>query len=190
MGRSEREKMLAGEPYRGMDPELLRLRGRARELCAAYNATRQDEAERRAALLAELLAEAGPEVWIEPPFFCDYGSHLSIGAGVFINTGCVVLDCAPVRIGAGTQVGPAVQIYTATHPLDPAERRAGMEMARPVDIGENVWIGGAAIILPGVAIGSDTTIGAGSVVTRSVPAGVLAAGNPCRVIRELAWDGA
>lgn len=185
MTRTEREKMLAGELYFGFDPELLALRERAKELCGEYNATRQSERERRAALLERLLGGVGQEVWIEPPFFCDYGAHTFLGRGVYFNTACVVLDCATVHVGDGTLIGPAVQIYAATHPIDPEVRRTGKELAAPVRIGENVWIGGAAIIGPGVTIGDDTTIGAGSVVLRDVPAGVLAAGNPCRVIRNL-----
>jgi maltose O-acetyltransferase len=182
---SERERMVRGELYRADDPELMRERARARELAARYNATLQGDGEQRRVLLSELLAEVGAEVWIEPPFFCDYGWNISLGARVFLNFNCVVLDVAPVRIGALTQIGPAVQICTATHPVDAAEREAGLEYARPIQLGRNVWIGAAAVIGPGVTIGDGSVIGAGSIVLRDVPAGVLAAGNPCRVIREL-----
>jgi maltose O-acetyltransferase len=136
-------------------------------------------------LLGELLLAGGETAWIEPPFFCDYGWNISLGDRAFLNFNCVVLDCAPVEIGALALLGPAVQVSTATHPVDPRERESGLEFARPITIGRNVWIGAAAIVGPGVTIGDDSVIGAGAVVLRDVPAGVLAAGNPCRVIREL-----
>jgi maltose O-acetyltransferase len=177
--------MLAGKAYNASDPELVAERDRARKLFRAYNATTVDEREQRAAILDELLGRLGDGVWIEPPFFCDYGTNIELGNGVFLNFNCVVLDCARVEIGAGTLFGPAVQIYAATHSTDPAHRRTGLEYAAPVTVGANAWIGGAAILCPGVTIGDDTTIGAGSVVVKDVPAGVVAAGNPCRVIREL-----
>ena len=127
----------------------------------------------------------GKEVWIEPPFYCDYGSNITLGDNVFFNFNCVVLDVTPVVIGSRVLFGPAVQIYAATHPLSAAERRSGLEAGKPVEIGDDVWVGGGAIICPGVQIGPESVIGAGSVVTRNIPARVLAAGNPCRVIREL-----
>ena len=177
--------MVAGELYRADDPELVDARARARILTAQYNATTPDDAVGRRAVLEELLGEAGPDVWIEPPFFCDYGWNISLGARVFLNFNCVVLDVAPVRVGELTLLGPAVQLCAATHPLDPRERERGLEYGQPVDIGRNVWIGAGAIVGAGVTIGDDSVIGAGSVVVRDVPAGVLAAGSPCRVIREL-----
>jgi maltose O-acetyltransferase len=177
--------MVAGELYRADDPELLEARARARVLTARYNATTRDDPVARRAVLEELLGEAGPDVWIEPPFFCDYGWNISLGAGVFLNFNCVVLDVAPVRIGELTLLGPAVQLCAATHPLDPREREKGLEYGQPVDVGRNVWIGAGAIVGAGVTIGDDSVIGGGSVVVRDVPAGVLAAGSPCRVIREL-----
>jgi maltose O-acetyltransferase len=177
--------MVSGELYRADDPELVRERARARELAARYNATLEGDREERGALLSELLGEVGAGAWIEPPVFCDYGWNISLGEGAFLNFNCVVLDVAPVRIGALTQIGPAVQICTATHPLDPADREAGLEYARPIELGRNVWIGAAAVIGPGVTVGDGSVIGAGSIVLRDVPAGVLAAGSPCRVIREL-----
>ncbi|MGZ8695584.1 MAG: sugar O-acetyltransferase [Gaiellaceae bacterium] len=182
---TERERMVAGELYRADDPELVEARARARVLTAQYNATTQDDAVARRAVLEELLGEAGPDVWIEPPFFCDYGWNISLGARVFLNFNCVVLDVAPVRVGELTLLGPAVQLCAATHPLDPRERERGLEYGQPVDIGRNVWIGAGAIVGAGVTIGDDSVIGAGSVVVRDVPAGVLAAGSPCRVIREI-----
>ena len=181
----ERERMVAGELYRADDPELVRERARARALTARYNATGQDDQDERRALLSELLAELGPDAWIEPPFFCDYGWNISLGERTFLNFNCVVLDVAPVRIGDLTMIGPAVQICTATHPAEPASREGGLEYALPIEISRNVWIGAAAVIGPGVTIGQGSVVGAGSIVLRDVPPGVLAAGNPCRVIREL-----
>ncbi len=182
---SEREKMLAGELYDGFAPELVAERTRARRLLAAYNATDPADREQRTRILDELVGALGEGVWIEPPFFCDYGSNLTLGDGVYLNASCVVLDCAPIEIGAGALFGPAVQVYAATHPIEPEARAAGPEYALPVSIGANTWIGGAAVILPGVTIGDNSVVGAGSVVTRDVPANVVAAGNPCRVIRQL-----
>ena len=185
MARSEREKMLADEPYRGSDPELVQARIRARLLLARFNASSPLALDERRAILQELIGDLGAKVWIEPPFFCDYGAHIRLGPGVYFNFGCVILDCNRVEVGAYCQFGPNVQLYTAYHPVDPAQRRSGLEMAAPIRIGENVWVGGGAIIGPGIEIGADTVIGAGSVVTRSLPARVVAVGNPCRVIREL-----
>jgi len=176
--------MLAGELYDPLDPELVAARVRARDLCQELNATGEREEERRRRILVELFGEGGDEVWMQPPFFCDYGSNISLGKRVFFNFNCVVLDVCAVRIGDFTLFGPAVQIYTATHPLE-AELRRRQEFAKPVTIGADVWVGGAAVICPGVTIGSRAVIGAGSVVTRDLPGGVFAAGNPCRVIREL-----
>jgi maltose O-acetyltransferase len=182
---TERQKMLSGELYDPMDPELVAARAHARDLCQALNATREsDDAERRRILRA-LFAAGGDSVWMQPPFFCDYGTNIELGERVFFNFNCVVLDVCPVRIGSFTLFGPAVQIYTPLHPLDPELRRR-QEFGKPVEIGSDVWVGGGAIILPGVRIGSRAVIGAGSVVTRDVPDGVFAAGNPCRVIREIA----
>jgi maltose O-acetyltransferase len=181
---SERERMLAGELYDPMDPELVAARTRARELCQALNATAEADREGRRALLLELLGKGGESVWMQPPFFCDYGSNIELGERVFFNYNCVVLDVCRVRIGDFTLFGPAVQILTPLHPLDPPLRR-NREYGKPVEIGADVWVGGGALILPGVRIGARSVIGAGSVVTRDVPEGVLAAGNPCRVIRSL-----
>lgn len=182
--KSERQKMLAGELYDPMDPELVAARARARDLCRALNATREAEQEERRRILRELFGAGGDSVWMEPPFFCDYGSNIYLGERVFFNFNCVVLDVCPVQIGSFTLFGPAVQIYTPMHPLN-AELRRREESGKPVEIGSDVWVGGGAIILPGVRIGSRAVIGAGSVVTRDIPEGVFAAGNPCRVIREI-----
>ena len=181
---SEREKMLAGELYDALDPELVAGRERARDLCQALNATREGETEVRGAILRQLFGRGGETVWMQPPFFCDYGTNIELGERVFFNFGCIVLDVCPVRIGSHTLFGPAVQIYTPLHPFDAALRRE-REYGAPVEIGADVWVGGGAIILPGVRIGSRSVIGAGSVVTRDVPEGVFAAGNPCRVIRTI-----
>jgi maltose O-acetyltransferase len=181
---TEKDRMLAGELYDPLDPQLCAERQRARDLCQALNATREEETAERARLMRELFGrETG--AWIQPPFFCDYGTNMILGEKVFFNFNCVVLDVMEVRIGDNVLFGPAVQVYTATHPLNAAERRTWREFARPVEIGSDVWIGGGAIICPGVKIGAGTVIGAGSVVTREIPAGVVAAGNPCRVLRSL-----
>jgi maltose O-acetyltransferase len=151
--RSEKDKMLGGELYDPLDPQLSAERRRARLLCKALNDTRDDQQEERARLIRALIPASGRDIWIEPPFYCDYGSHITLGDKVFFNFNCVVLDVAPVRIGSGVLVGPAVQIYAATHPLRAAERRTGLEYGKAVDIRDEVWIGGGAIICPGVRIG-------------------------------------
>lgn len=183
--KTEREKMLAGEMYLPSDPELVAMRLRARSLTRLYNATREDEGSRRDELLGQLFGRLGPRAEIEPPFHCDYGAHIRAGARLYMNFGCVVLDCAEVVLGDEVFIGPYVQIYTASHPLNASERSNGAESAYPVRVGNRVWIGGGAILCPGVTIGDDTTIGAGSVVTRDLPSGVVAVGNPCRVLRRL-----
>jgi maltose O-acetyltransferase len=176
--------MRAGELYDPLAPELVAARRRARDLCWALNATRDSQAATRRRILTKLFAAGGDSVWMQPPFFCDYGSNIELGHRVFFNFNCVVLDVCPVRIGSFTLFGPAVQIYTAMHPFDAALRRK-QEFGKPVEIGDDVWVGGAAVILPGVRIGSRAVIGAGSVVSRDVPDDVFAAGNPCRVIRKV-----
>jgi maltose O-acetyltransferase len=177
--------MLAGELYDPGAPELAEARARARRLTARYNRTGEDERDERAAILRELIGELGEKVWIEPPFSCDYGENIALAERVFLNFGCVVLDCARVSIGAHTMLGPSVQIYAATHPVDPDERASGLELARPVTIGADVWVGGAAVIGPGVAIGDGATVGAGSVVVADVPPRTVVAGNPARELRRV-----
>ena len=177
--------MLAGEMYDATDPQLTAERRRARKLCKSLNESHDDEQELRERIIRELFGHSGDGIWIEPPFYCDYGSNITFGNKVFLNFNCVVLDPAPVIIGSNVQLGPAVQIYTATHPLSATKRRMGPEFARPVEIGSDVWIGGAAVICPGVRIGSRSVVGAGSVVTRDIPEDVFAAGNPCRIIRHI-----
>ena len=181
---SEKQKMLAGELYDPFDPELIDARERARDLCQDLNSTRERDQEIRRAILQQLFGRGGATVWMQPPFYCDYGSNILLGERVYFNFNCVVLDVCRVTIGDCTLLGPGVQIYAATHPLN-AELRRRQEFGKPVEIGFDVWVGGSAIICPGVKIGSKTVIGAGSVVTKDLPAGVFAAGNPCRVIREI-----
>ncbi|MDH6141536.1 maltose O-acetyltransferase [Kitasatospora sp. GP30] len=178
-----KERMLAGDWYVPDDEELAADTRRRAELCAAFNA--EPPAEERRRILAELLGSLGADVGIRPPFRCDFGYHITIGDRTFVNFGAVFLDAAPITLGADVQIGPNVQLLTPTHELDPARRRAGWERALPVTIGDNVWLGGGVIVCPGVTIGPDTVVGAGSVVTRDLPAGVLAVGNPARVVREL-----
>ncbi len=177
--------MLAGEMYDAADPELATERRRARDLCRRLNTLADADQIQRNRIIRELFGRIGDEIWIEPPFYCDYGSNITLGHKVFFNFNCVVLDPAPVSVGSNVMFGPAVQIYTATHPIRAIERRSWREYARPIAIGSDIWIGGGAIINPGVSIGSRSVIGAGSVVTRDIPADVFAAGNPCRIIREI-----
>ncbi|MBA3559106.1 MAG: sugar O-acetyltransferase [Gemmatimonadaceae bacterium] len=151
----------------------------------SYNALDPAARPQRKDVLVQLLGAVGVGTVIEPPFFCDYGTQIILGAEVFINFNCVFLDCSTITIGQQTQLGPAVQLYTATHPLDPVARTSGAEFARPITIGSRVWVGGGSVILPGVTIGDDTVVGAGSVVTRSLPPGVVAVSNPCRVLRRI-----
>jgi maltose O-acetyltransferase len=181
---TEREKMLAGELYDPMDPELVAARSRARDLCRDLNGTREGEQERRRGILRQLFGGGGGSVWMQPPFFCDYGANIMLGERVFFNFNCIVLDVCPVTIGDFTLFGPGVQILTPLHPADAAQRRRE-EFGKAIQIGSDVWVGGGALILAGTRIGSRAIIGAGSVVTRDVPDGVFAAGNPCRVIRPL-----
>jgi maltose O-acetyltransferase len=174
---TEKEKMLAGELYRAGDPELVAERRRCRELLRRL----PDDP----AVLEELLGQLGRGAEIVTPFACDYGYNISLGAKAFVNFNCVFLDCAPITIGDGAQIGPGVQLLAADHPLDPDQRKAGLENAKPISIGANAWLGGGAIVLPGRSVGENSIVGAGSVVTRDIPASVVAAGNPAKPIREL-----
>jgi maltose O-acetyltransferase len=182
---TDREKMLRGELYLASAPELVAARVHARRLCAQFNASDPEDATQRATLLSKLLGAVGDSAWIEPPFLCDYGTQIQLGDGVFINFGAVFLDPAAIIIGAHAQLGPNVQLLTADHPRDAATRTGGAELARPITIGSRSWLGGGVIVCPGVSIGADSIVGAGSVVVRDVPSGVVAAGNPCRVVRTL-----
>ena len=181
---TERQKMLAGELYDALDPELVRDRDRARDLCQILNATREADRELRRDLLLKIFGKGGGTAWLQPPFFCDYGSNIELGERVFFNFNCVVLDVCKVSIGDYSQFGSGVQILTPLHPLR-ADLRRKEEYGAPISIGADVWVGSGALILPGVTIGDKTVVGAGSVVARSLPAGVLAVGNPCRPIREI-----
>lgn len=176
--------MLDGELYEAWDEALSDMRANARKLLSRYNSMMALTLDEKNVVLKQLIGKCST-IDIQPPFYCDYGTHIHAGENFFMNFNCVILDCAMVTIGNNVQCGPYVQIYTAYHPVIAAERIKGPELAAPITIGDNVWIGGGAIICPGVTIGSNTTIGAGAVVTRDIPANVFAAGNPCRVIREL-----
>lgn len=193
--KTEKERMLAGEIYNSRDPELLTIHHHAQKLLKSFSNTPSTDTETKQKILASLLGSLGRNVWIESPFFCDYGENIFIGNNVFINYNCVLLDCNRITIGNNVLIGPAVQIYTATHPINAQERirpskddpglTTYVTRAEPVTIGDNTWLGGGAVLMPGVEIGENTTIGAGSVVTKSIPANVFAAGNPCRVIKAV-----
>jgi maltose O-acetyltransferase len=180
---SERQKMIAGEPYDPGDPELQADQAAAKQWMARYNAALAASPAERRDLLRQRMGEVAEGVVVRPPFHCDYGYNIRLGRNVFLNFNCIILDVCEVEIGDGTQIGPGVQILTADHPRDAAERARGIEFGRPITIGRNVWIGGGALILPGVVIGDDAVIGAGAVVTRDVPPGATAIGNPARVRR-------
>jgi maltose O-acetyltransferase len=185
MANTQKEKMLAGELYLANDPELAAAYARAQIILSSFNATRGDELPTLTAHLRDLLGHLGEEAIIKPALRCDYGFNIRIGARTFLNYDCCLLDCNTITIGEDVQVGPGVHIYTATHPLEAATRRAGLESAIPVVIGDGVWVGGRSVVCPGVTIGENTVVAAGSVVTKDLPANVLAAGVPCRVLRSL-----
>lgn len=182
--RTEHQKMLAGELYDPFDPDLIAARVRARALCQSLNATSESGPDERRRILEDLFGTGGDTVWMQPPFYCDYGSNIHLGTRVFFNFNCTVLDVCEVRIGDYTLFGPGVQVLTPLHPIDPQLRRT-QEYGKPIEIGADVWVGGGALILAGVSIGTRAIVGAGSVVTRDIPDGVFAAGNPCRVIRKV-----
>ncbi|MCG6156398.1 sugar O-acetyltransferase [Rubinisphaera sp. ICM_H10] len=179
--------MLAGHLYDPLDPELVELRSIARDLFQTFNSSRASETIERRAITRQLFRTGGDTVTLEPPFYCDYGCHIRLGEQVYFNFNCVILDVCEVHIGDHTFIGPGVQIYTATHPLQ-AHLRRTQEFGKPITIGSDVWIGGGAIVCPGVRIGSRSVIGAGSVVTRDIAEDVLAVGNPCRVVRVIDQD--
>ena len=180
-----KERMLRGELYRFDDPDVIAEHARGQAILELYNATRRAERAERDRLLRELLGGVGELVVVQPPFRCDYGIRITIGAGTFVNYDCVMLDAAPIEIGAACQLAPRVQLLTATHPIDPEPRRLGWEYAKPITIGDNVWLGAGAIVCPGVTIGSDTVVGAGAVVTRDLPSGVVAFGTPAKAQRSI-----
>jgi maltose O-acetyltransferase len=181
----QKDRMLSGELYLADDPELRADAVRCDALLARFNATRATDVDERRRILTDLLREFGEGTVIRPPLFMDYGYQTSVGSGTFINFNCVILDVGRVRIGADVQIGPNVQILTPTHPIDPEQRRSGLEAAKPITIEDNVWLGGGAIVLAGVTIGRDTVVGAAAVVTKDLPPGVVAVGNPARVIRPV-----
>jgi maltose O-acetyltransferase len=180
-----KDRMLRGELYIADDPVLAADLARAQELLDRYNATRHDEQDERDRLLRDLLGGVGDGVVVKPTFRCDYGTPITIGAGTFVNYDCAMLDVAPISIGAACQIATRVQLLTATHPIDPGPRRIGWESAEPITLGDNVWLGGGVIVCPGVTIGDDTVVGAGAVVTRDLPAGVVAFGAPAKVHRSI-----
>lgn len=184
-GRSQRDRMLAGELYIADDPQLAAESRRALRLMERFNQSSVDEPELRQQLLAELLGGFGEGSELRPPFFCDYGRHITVGARTFINFGLTALDVARITIGDDVQVGPNVQLLTPTHPVESDLRRKKWESAEPIVIHDNVWLGGGAIVLPGVTVGANSVVGAGAVVTRSLPPNVVAVGNPARVIRSI-----
>lgn len=175
--KTEKEKMLAGELYDPRDKQLCDERFKARLLL--------NQLEKRKAILETLIPDCGVNLWLQPPFYCDYGYNIKIGDNVFLNFNCIILDVTEVKIGSRTLLGPNVQIYSATHPMDHNQRSSGLELVKPIVIGEDVWIGGSAVICPGVTIGDRSVIGAGSVVVKDIPSDVFAAGNPCKIIRHL-----
>ncbi|MBJ6616420.1 sugar O-acetyltransferase [Streptomyces sp. I4(2020)] len=183
--RTNLERMLAGDLYIADDPEIGRRLERAMRLAARYQATYVDERDQAKAVLAELLGSVGEDVEIRPPLFVDYGSNITVGARTFVNYHLTALDVAAITIGEDCQIGPNVQLLTPTHPVEPGPRRDKLEAARPITIGDNVWIGGGVIVCPGVTIGDNSVIGAGAVVTKDVPANVVAVGNPARPVRSL-----
>lgn len=180
--------MIAGELYNPLDVQLTEDRLQTRLLIKQLNDSAEDQVEERSRILKALIPHAGQGLWLQPPFYCDYGYNMRLGEKVFFNFNCIVLDVSLVTIGSRTLFGPNAQVYTATHPINHVERASGLELAKPIVIGEDVWIGGSAVICPGVTIGDRTVIGAGSVVTKDIPADVFAAGNPCKVIRSLLPD--
>jgi len=182
--KTEYQKMLAGMLYDASDDELMQMRIKAREWMHDYNQSFYGK-EKRALLVQELFRKTGNNVDIQPPFFCDYGCHIEVGDNFFANFNCVFLDCNYIKMGNNVFLGPNVQLYAAHHPVIAAERIKGPELASPITIGDNVWVGGSSIVCAGVAIGSNTTIGAGSVVVKDIPSNVVAVGNPCRVIKKL-----
>lgn len=182
---TEKEKMLLGEDYQPSDRELSEERKQLRVWLEKLNTSLEDEPKKRKELIKKIVPSSGKSFWMQPPFYCDYGYNITVGKRVFFNFNCVVLDSAPVRIGTRTLIGPNVQIYTVSHPLNHQDRATGKEFAKPINIGEDVWIGGSAVICPGVHIGNRSVIGAGSVVIKDIPPDVFAAGNPCKVIRSL-----
>ena len=183
--KTEREKMLAGELYLPIDAELTKMHLEARKLIHRFNFSQPDEVSQRIQIAKRLFGKIGNNFTVKPPFYCDYGCHIFAGDDLYINYDCTILDCNFVHLGNNVLIAPKVQIYTAYHPTEPKIRLSGKELAAPVTIGDNVWIGGGVIVCPGVSIGNNVTIGAGSVVTKNIPDNVVAVGNPCRVVKAI-----
>jgi maltose O-acetyltransferase len=182
---TEKQKMLSGQLYDSMDPQLLEDRLNARLAFQKINTISEDQKKERDQLFQDLMGDAGEGLWIEPPFYCDYGYNIKLGKNVFMNFNCCILDVMEVTLGNNVMLAPNVQIYTATHPLEAKERNSGREFAKPITIGNDVWIGGGAIICPGVIIGNGVVVGAGSVVTKNVPDNVFVAGNPAKIVKKI-----
>lgn len=182
---TEKEKMLAERLYMAQDEELRREFRKCKKLTALYNQTTLEDKDYRRELLVKLLEHVGENVYVEPPFRCDYGCNISVGDNFYSNYDCIIIDVAKVKIGNNVMFGPRVGLYTAGHPIDAEIRNSGLEFGHPITIGDNVWIGGNAVINPGVTIGGNTIIGSGSVVTKDIPDHVIAVGNPCRVLRKI-----
>ncbi|RWZ55263.1 sugar O-acetyltransferase [Halobacillus fulvus] len=182
---SEKEKMLAGELYKSWDDVLVQERSRARQIQHQFNQTKDTESHYRSQLISSLFGMIGEDYKIEPPFYCDYGYNIRVGEGFFANFNCVFLDVCPITIGERVMLGPNVQIYTATHPMDRETRASGLEAGKPITIGNDVWIGGSAVINPGVTIGDNVVIGSGAVVTKDIPSNVFVGGNPAKVIKSV-----
>lgn len=182
---TEKEKQQAGELYNGNDPELVAERVAAKKLCAEYNSTTYNDYQKKNRLLDRLIMFRGENTWIEANFFCDYGYNIIIGDNFYVNHNCVILDCAEVTFGDNVFIGPNCGFYTAGHPIDAEQRNSGLEYAKPIKVGNDVWIGGNVCVMPGVTIGDNVVIGGGSVVVNDIPSGSVAVGNPCRVIREI-----
>ena len=185
MNKTEREKMLNGELYLATDEELTQMHFKARSLLHQFNFCDPQDISLRSQIVRDLFGEIGDNFTVRPPFYCDYGCHIIAGDNLYINYDCTILDCNMVYFGNNVLVAPKVQIYAAYHPTDPQIRLSGKELAAPVTIGDNVWLGGGAIVCPGVTIGDNVTIGAGSVVTKDIPDNVVAVGNPCRVVKTV-----
>ncbi len=183
--RTQRERMLVGDPYIAQSPELIADSRRAARLMERFNSSSIDDVQERRRLLGQLLGHLGDDTEIRPPLYCDYGYQIRVGARTFVNVGLVALDVAVITIGEDCQIGPNVQLLTPTHPVDPEPRRAKWEAAKPITVGDNVWLGGGVIVLPGVSIGANTVVGAGAVVTSDLPPDVVAAGTPARIVRSL-----
>lgn len=188
MGKTEWEKMQNSEIYNDFDRDLFNRRVEAKRLFREFNLSDDDEVEKRKSIMLRLFKSVGRNVWIEPDFRCEFGKNITIGDDVYINFGCVILDCGQVRIGNNTLIGPNVGLFSGNHTTDAEERAAGGLIPKPISIGNRVWLCGNVTVVPGVAIGDDTIIGAGSVVTHDIPSGVIAAGNPCRVLRKITPD--